>query len=109
MTISPDLMEQVEQCLQNIATALQAAGSSVDDIVKVRYILPNKFDFEPCWPVFKKYLAIAKPAATMIVAGLLDDAMKLEVEVTARLISELERTLEGTNRIDQNLELLSTF
>ena len=57
----------------------------MDDIVRVRYIFPNKLDFEPCWPVFKKYLAIAKPAATMIVAGLLDDAMKLEVEVTARL------------------------
>ena len=85
MTISPDPMVQAEQCFQNIATALQAAGSSVDDIVRVRYIFPNKLDFEPCWPVFKKYLAIAKPAATMIVAGLLDDAMKLEVEVTARL------------------------
>ena len=85
MTISPDPMVQAEQYFHNIATALQAAGSSVDDIVSVRYIFPNKLDFEPCWPVFKKYLAIAKPAATMIVAGLLDDAMKLEVEVTARL------------------------
>jgi enamine deaminase RidA (YjgF/YER057c/UK114 family) len=85
MTISPDPMVQAEQCFQKIATALQAAGSSADDIVRVRYIFPNKLDFEPFWPVFKKYLAIAKPAATMIVAGLLDDAMKLEVEVTARL------------------------
>ena len=85
MTISPDPMVQAEQFFLNIATALQAAGSRVDDIVRVHYIFPNKLDFEPCWPVFKKYLAIAKLTATMIVAGLLDDAMKLEVEVTARL------------------------
>ena len=84
MTISPDPMVQAEQFFLNIATALQAAGSRVDDIVRVHYIFPNKLDFEPCWPVFKKYLAIAKLTATMIVAGLLDDAMRLEVEVTAR-------------------------
>ena len=87
MPLSPAPMVQAELCFPTIATALQATGSSVDDIVRVRYIFPNKLDFEPSWPVFKKYLAIAKPAATMIVAGLLDDAMKLEVAVTARLTS----------------------
>ena len=64
---------------------LVEAGSCLDNIVRVRYIYPDKSDFEPCWPVFKKYLHGARPAATMIVAGLLDDAMKLEIEVTARL------------------------
>lgn len=54
-------------------------------IVRIRYILPNKNDFEPCWPVFKKYLKNAKPAATMFVAELLDEKMKIEIEVTARL------------------------
>ena len=44
-------------------------------------------DFEPCWPVFRKYLGAASPAATMFVAGLLDDNMKLEIEVTARVAS----------------------
>ena len=47
MTISPDPMVQAEQCFLNIATALQAAGSRVDDIVRVHYIFPNKLDFEP--------------------------------------------------------------
>ena len=85
MSISTDVVEQAEQCFKNIEAALQEAGSSVDDIVRVHYIFPNKHDFEPCWPVFKRYLAKAKPAATMIVAGLLDDDMKLEIEVTAKL------------------------
>ncbi len=85
MLISSDPVEQAEQCFRNIEQALVEAGSSIDAIVRIRYIFPNRADFEPCWPVFEKYLGRAKPAATMIVAGLYDDAMKLEIEVTARL------------------------
>lgn len=85
MSISDDVVEQAEQCFKNIEKALTAAGSSIDNIVRIRYIYPNKRDFEPCWPVFQKHLANAKPAATMFVAGLLDEAMKVEIEVTARL------------------------
>ena len=85
MSISNNPVEQAEQCFKNIEKALIAAGGNLDDIVRIHYIFPNKNDFEPCWPVFKKYLGIAKPAATMFVAGLLDDAMKLEIEVTARI------------------------
>lgn len=85
MSISSDPAEQAEQCFKNIEKALIEAGSSIENIVRVHYIYPDKQDFEPCWPVFKKYLSVAKPAATVFVAGLLDDAMKLEIEVTARL------------------------
>ena len=85
MSISNEVTEQAEQCFKNIELALSEAGSSIDNIVRIRYIYPNKQDFEPCWPVFKKYLSNAKPAATMFVAGLLYEAMKLEIEVTAKL------------------------
>ena len=87
MSISDDPVEQADQCFKNIEQALLQAGSSLDNIVRVHYIYPKKLDFEPCWPIFKMYLSNAKPAATMFVAGLLDDAMKLEIEVTARLKS----------------------
>ena len=85
MSISDDPVEQAEQCLKNIAQALEEAGSSLDRAVRVHYIFPDKADFEPCWPVFSKYLGVAKPAATMFIAGLLDDKMKLEIEITARV------------------------
>ncbi|MEM9531642.1 MAG: RidA family protein [Pseudomonadota bacterium] len=85
MSISDDVIEQAEQCFRNIERALSEAGSSTDNIVRIRYIYPDRQDFEPCWPVFQKYLSTAKPAATMLVAGLLDEAMKVEIEVTARL------------------------
>jgi enamine deaminase RidA (YjgF/YER057c/UK114 family) len=85
MRISDDLIEQAEQCFTNIEKALIEAGSSLDDVVRVHYILPDRLDFEPCWPVFKKYLGKARPAATMFVAGLVDERMKIEIEVTARV------------------------
>ncbi|MDM5147521.1 RidA family protein [Candidatus Persebacteraceae bacterium Df01] len=85
MTISDSVIKQANQCFKNIGYVLIKAGSSLDDVVRVHYIFPNKLDFEPCWPVFKKYLGIACPAATMFVAQLLDDRMKLEIEVTAKI------------------------
>jgi enamine deaminase RidA (YjgF/YER057c/UK114 family) len=83
MTISDDVLVQAEQCFKNIATALQQAGSSLQDVVRVTYILPISADFEPCWPVLRKYFGEVRPAATMISAGLADRRMKIEVEVTA--------------------------
>jgi enamine deaminase RidA (YjgF/YER057c/UK114 family) len=84
MAISEDVVEQAEQCMQNIGAALTEAGGGWHDVVRVRYILPNRQDFEPCWPVLRRYLGEVRPAATMIVAGLSDERMRIEIEVTAR-------------------------
>lgn len=83
MAISDDVCEQADQCFKNIAAALAQAGSRLDDVVRVNYILPNTADFEPCWPVLRRHLSQARPAATMVRAGLLDPRMKIEIEVTA--------------------------
>lgn len=84
MTISDDVVEQAEQCLRNIEQALQKAGSTFAEVVRVRYILPRGEDFRACWPVLRKYFGEVRPAATMISAGLADPRMKIEIEVTAR-------------------------
>jgi len=83
MTISDSVIEQTEQCLRNIAQALEEAGSTFAEVVRVRYILPRAEDFPPCWPVLRKYFGTVRPAATMICAGLADPRMKIEIEVTA--------------------------
>jgi enamine deaminase RidA (YjgF/YER057c/UK114 family) len=83
MTISDDVGEQTEQCFKNIAWALEQAGASLKNVVRVHYILPNAADFPACWPVMRKYLGDVKPAATMFSAGLADARMKIEIEVTA--------------------------
>ncbi len=82
MTIADDVVAQAEQCFQNIAAALAQADCTLDDVVRVNYVLPDGRDFEACWPVLRKYLGIAKPAAMVITAGLLDPRMKIEIEVT---------------------------
>ena len=83
MSIAEGLVEQTEQCLKNIASALQQAGSSLADVVRVTYVLPNGAEFPECWPVLRKYFGEVRPAAMMISAGLADPRMRIEIEVTA--------------------------
>lgn len=84
MTISEDVAEQADQTFKNIKTAMEKAGFSLEDVVRATYIFPNAADFEPCWPVFRKYFGETRPASTAIVAGLVDPRMKIEIEVTGK-------------------------
>ena len=83
MTISEDVVEQAEQCLKNIEAALKQAGASLKDVVRTTLIFPDRSDFPKCWPVLRKYFGDIRPASTMIVAGLAEARMKIEIEVTA--------------------------
>lgn len=83
MTISADVREQAAQAMRNIGWALAEAGSSFSEVVRVHYILPDRADFERCAPVLRRYFGDVRPAATMIAAGLADERMKIEIEVTA--------------------------
>ena len=83
MTIANSVVEQAEQCFKNIDSALQQAGCDLTDVVRVTYVLPNGDEFPACWPVLRKYLGEVRPAAMMIVAGLADPRMRIEIEVTA--------------------------
>jgi enamine deaminase RidA (YjgF/YER057c/UK114 family) len=83
MTISDDILEQTEQCFKNIEAALKQAGSSLEDVVRATFILPDGSQFQKCWPVVRKYFGNVRPASTMICAGLANDRMKIEIEVTA--------------------------
>jgi enamine deaminase RidA (YjgF/YER057c/UK114 family) len=84
MTIEDDLARQAAQCLRNIEQALVEAGCGFEHVVRVRYILPRAEDFPACWPALREAFGKARPAATMIAAGLSDPRMKIEIEVTAR-------------------------
>ncbi len=83
MTISDDVVEQVDRTLANIDAALEQAGATAADVVRVRYYLPNAADFEACFPALRSYFDAARPAATMVVCQLADPRIKIEVEVTA--------------------------
>ncbi len=85
MTLPDRVEDQCAAALATIAAALTAAGATFADVVRVRYVLPDAADFERCWPQLRAAFGPARPAATMIVAGLLDPAMRIEIEVTARI------------------------
>lgn len=84
MTIPDGVVEQTDQCLRNIQSALEQAGASLADVVRVTYVLPDGKDFPQCWPTLRKYFGGVRPAAMMISAGLADPRMRIEIEVTAR-------------------------
>jgi enamine deaminase RidA (YjgF/YER057c/UK114 family) len=83
MTMPEGLLEQTEQALANIESALGKAGAGLRDVVRVTYILPKGEEFPQCWPVLRKYFGEIRPASTMISAGLADPKMRIEIEVTA--------------------------
>lgn len=82
----PDSVEaQCALALRIIEGALREAGCSFANVVRVRYILPRREDFEPCWPLLSAAFGAHPPAATMIEAGLIDPRHRIEIEVDARL------------------------
>ena len=85
MTMPVSIQAQTENALATIAGALEKAGSGLDHVVRVNYIVPDAQEWPDCWPAVSKAFATAKPAATMISAQLQNAEMKIEIEVTARL------------------------
>jgi enamine deaminase RidA (YjgF/YER057c/UK114 family) len=83
MTIEDDVVAQCEQTLKNIEAALKQAGASFKDVVRVHYLITNAEDFEKCWPVVGKVFGEVRPAIVVMVVGLTDPRMKIEIEVTA--------------------------
>ncbi len=82
----PESVEaQCELALSIIGRALAETGASFADAVRVHYILPDRTDFEPCWPILAETFGANPPAATMIEAGLIDPRHRIEIELTAAL------------------------
>ena len=75
--------DQCANALAIIAAALDDAGANFSDVVRVTYYLPDRADFEPCWPQLRAAFGAKPPASTVIFADLIDPAMKIEIEVTA--------------------------
>jgi len=93
MTIADDVAAQCEQALPAVQAALRQAGGSLRIVVRATFIVPRREDWEPCWPVLKRHFGEVRPASTLLHAGLQTDAMRIEIEVTARL-----RRREGEQR-----------
>jgi len=86
MTMPDSVEEQCRNALATIARVLEQAGSGLDHVVRVTYVLPDRAEWPACWSLTAAAFARARPAAMMIVAGLQEPAMKIEIEVTARVV-----------------------
>src|ERR1043165_5299532 len=78
--------EQTEQVLKNLKAVLEAAGSSLDQIVKTTVFLADMKEFSGTNEVYARYFSGPPPArATVAVAGLPRDA-RVEIEAVALLL-----------------------
>ncbi len=85
MEMPQDVAAQAENCFQTISAALEEAGSSLNDVVRARYYITDPSFADDVFGVTGKYFGEVRPAATMVVAGLIKPEMKIEIEVTARI------------------------
>ncbi len=83
MTMPENISEQARNCLETIKGALAEAGFALEDVVRARYIVTAPEHVEPVFAITGEYFGEIRPAATMILAGLIRPEMKIEIEVTA--------------------------
>ena len=76
--------EQMKRCGEIVIRALERLGSSPDDVVRTRMYITDAEDADEIGRAHGEMFGTARPVATMVVvAGLLDPAWKVELEVEA--------------------------
>jgi enamine deaminase RidA (YjgF/YER057c/UK114 family) len=83
MVMPEDVGQQTENCLATIDKALAEAGFTRGDIVRAQYTVTDPAFADVVFPVLGAFFDGIRPAATMVVAGLIRPEMKIEIEVTA--------------------------
>ncbi len=85
MTMPEDAAAQARNALGTISRALEEAGASLRDTLRVRYYITDMAWYDALVEVAGETFGDIRPAATMVVCGLTTPEMKLEIEVTARI------------------------
>lgn len=88
--VSDDFVEQFDKALANVVTILTAAGGKPEHITRLVIYVTNKIEYRDrtreVGERYRKHLGKHFPAMVLVqVAGLLDDAAKVEIEGTAVL------------------------
>jgi enamine deaminase RidA (YjgF/YER057c/UK114 family) len=83
MAMPADVAAQGRACFATIARVLHEAGFTMADIVRVQYTLTSADEVDALAPVLAEVLGDVRPAATMVIAGLIRPEMRVEIEVTA--------------------------
>jgi enamine deaminase RidA (YjgF/YER057c/UK114 family) len=83
MIMPDDIADQARNCFKTIAWALGEGGFTMDDIVRVQYTVTDAALVDALIPALGEAFGQIRPAATMVIAGLIRPEMKVEIEVTA--------------------------
>jgi enamine deaminase RidA (YjgF/YER057c/UK114 family) len=89
---SMELVGQIEQALRNILAVVEAAGGQATDIVRMTWYVIDKADYlarqREIGEAYRRVMGLHYPAMAMVVvAGLIEDAARVEIEATARIAS----------------------
>ncbi len=81
--IEGDVAAQTERVLQNLSGILQAAGSSLAQVVKAGVFLKNMSDFAAMNEVYGRYFAQTPPARSTVEVARLPKDVLVEIDVIA--------------------------
>jgi 2-iminobutanoate/2-iminopropanoate deaminase len=86
--IGPDVTSQTEQVLKNIATILEAAGSSLQHVIRCGVFLVDMKEFPRMNEVYARTFGAHRPARTTVeVSGLPGDGLLVEIDAIAYIPS----------------------
>ncbi len=83
MKMPEGVANQASNCFATIENVLKNAGFSMKDTVRVQYSLTDANLVDAALPALGKAYGEIRPAATMVIAGLIRPEMLIEIEVTA--------------------------
>ena len=83
MQIPDGVADQARNCFRTIASVLDKAGFTMEDVVRVQYTVSDHGYIDDLIPALGSAFSEIRPAATLVVAGLFKTEMKIEIEVTA--------------------------
>jgi enamine deaminase RidA (YjgF/YER057c/UK114 family) len=83
MTMPDSVADQARNCWATIEKVLIEAGFTMADIVRVQYTLTDADLMAEVTPALGDAMGEIRPAATIVIAGLIKPEMKIEIEVTA--------------------------
>jgi 2-iminobutanoate/2-iminopropanoate deaminase len=81
--VSDDVAEQTDQVLKNLSAVLEAAGSSLNNVVKTTVFLADMIDFAAMNEVYARYFSENKPARATVQAAGLPRGARVEIECIA--------------------------
>jgi len=83
-TVAGDIAAQTRRSLQRVKEALEAAGASLEDVVRTRHFVVNIDDWEVVLRIHGEVFGAIRPASIMVqVSRFIDPAWLIEIEVDA--------------------------